>query len=162
MWGEDSFTVAKSYCMALGAFFHDIATNIGVDHALEMLIEQRRCFFRERAQTVQQLMERQAFDLNTFAAEAETQWQYFGFDSTIESTSISIITKTAKCPFYAGFLAAGVDHNIIEAFCRGKDKAGDTQYKQIVGPYAGLKMRKFRSGPDDYCIEETILRQSED
>jgi len=40
-----------------------------------MLIEQRRRFFRERARTIQQLMERQEFDLNAFAGEAEKEWQ---------------------------------------------------------------------------------------
>jgi hypothetical protein len=161
MWSEEIFNVATAYCMALGAFFQEVAKTLGNDRALEMLIEQRRRFFKGRARTVQQLMERQEFDLKTFAGKAEKAWQHIGFESIIKPTSTSLISTTRKCPFYAGFLAAGVNHSTIEAYCRGKDKAGDAQYRQFVGPYAGLKMRKFRSGSDDYCIEEVILKPNE-
>ena len=141
MWSEEIFNVATAYCMAMGAFFHEVVKDLGTDQALAMLIEPRRRFFRERARRVQQFMKRQEFDLNAFAGEAEKMWQQRGFDSLIKPTSTSLISTTRNCPFYAGFLAAGVDHNTIEAFCRGKDEAGDAQYKQFVGPYAGLNAR---------------------
>ena len=125
MWSEQLFNVATVYCMHFAKFFHDVAKDLGIDRALEMLVEQRRRFFRERARTVQQLMERQEFDLTTFAENVEKAWQHIGFDSLIKLTSTSLISTTRNCPFYAGFLVAGVDHSTIEAYCRGKDEAGD-------------------------------------
>ena len=161
MRDEEIFTLVKTYCMALGAFFNEVVKEIGSIRAIELLIKQRRQFFREQAHTIQRLVKRDALDLNTLAIDVEKHWRLIGFDSTIEPTATSIVTRTTKCPFYTGFHAAEVDHKIIEGFCHGKDKAGDAQYKQFVGPYTGLKMRKFRAGLDDYCVEETILKPEE-
>jgi hypothetical protein len=92
------------------------------------------------------------------ATEAEALWRMMGFvDATVEATPTSLIYKTHKCPLYEGFLEAGVDHKTIAAHCQGKDNAGEIQAQRYLGSDAGLKLRKFRSGPDDYCIEEEIL-----
>jgi hypothetical protein len=161
VWREDTFNAVKATFMEYGAFFTEVTKDIGVDRALEIMITRRGRFFRERASMIQQLVERNELDLNAFAAQAETYWRTnWGFDSTIESTPTSIITTTTKCPFYDGFLEAGVPHRMIEAYCRGKDNAGDTEYKQHLGPHAGVKMRKYRTGPNDNCIEEAILLTS--
>lgn len=158
MWREDMFNSVKATFMEYGAFFNEVTKEIGVDRAIEIMITQRGRFFRERARMIHQLVERNELDLKAFAAQAEMYWRTsWGFDSTIEATPTSLITTTKKCPFYEGFLAAGVPHHTIEAYCRGKDNAGDTEYKQHLGLHAGVKMFKYRTGPDDYCIEESII-----
>jgi hypothetical protein len=76
-----------------------------------------------------------------------------GYDAKVEATPTSIITTTKKRPLYEGLPTTGIDHNTIEAFCRGNDEAGDAQFKQLVDSYAGVKMRKVSFRPDDYCIK---------
>jgi hypothetical protein len=159
VWNEEVFNATKLVYMGWGLFFREVAQEIGTQRTLDLLITMDR---KSKAPQIQQLGESDEIDLKARAAGQTHLWEMLGFDTTIEATDTSLITTTPKCPFYEGFLEAGIDHNTIEAFCRGKDDAGDTQYKQLVGPHAGLKMRKFRSGPDDYCIEETILKPSED
>jgi hypothetical protein len=158
VWREDTFNAVTATFMEFGAFVNEVTKEIGVDRVLEIMITRRGRFFRERARTIQQLVERNELDLTAFATQAETYWRTnWGFDSTIEATASSLITTTTRCPFYEGFLAAGVPRSTIEAYCRGKDNAGDAQYKQHLGHHAGVKMRKFRTGSDDYCIEESII-----
>jgi hypothetical protein len=155
---NDVFVAAKMVNAGFGSFFRDVAQEIGRDRALEIMIKQFEQFWGERAKQIKTSWENDELDLNTLAAEAEAFWRMMGFfDGTVEATPTSLVYTTNKCPFYEGFLESGVDHSTIEAYCRGKDNAGDAQSKQYLSPDAGLKLRKFRSGPDDYCIEEEVI-----
>ena len=155
---EDAFNAAKFGHWAWGLFLREVIQEIGQDKALELMTKPFEKFVREeRATRIKTLMETKALDLNSFATQAETMWRIAGFNSKVEATPTSIITTTWKCPLYEGFLEAGIDHKTIEAYCRGKDNAGDAEYKRHLSPDAGLIMRKFRSESDDFCIEESIF-----
>jgi hypothetical protein len=160
MWNEDAFKAAKWVYMQYGFALQEVASEMGLDQAMNLFLQSDAR--GRRASQIQQLLKSKEIDLNAFAAQSQNGWYTVGFDAKTEATPTSTITTTTKCPLYEGFLKAGIDHNMIEAFCRLKDEIGDAQYKQSLGPYAGVKMHKFRSRPDDYCIEETILKPKEE
>jgi hypothetical protein len=157
MWSKDVFNTARNIFMLFGSFFNEVSKEISHNRTLEIFIKSDH---ERRITRINQLLEIDELDLNDFAKQIEMFWYNMGFDVKVEATQTSIITTTKKCPLYDGLLAAGVDHSTIEAFCRGKDEAGDALYKQLYRPYAGVKMHKFRSGPDDICIEEVIYKAS--
>jgi hypothetical protein len=157
LWSEDSYNTAKFVFRWFGGFFNEVTNDIGLERTQEMMIKQFEQFIQDGATQIKTLRENNELDLNTLAAQTEALWLMGGFESKVEATPTSIITTTKKCPFYDGFIEAGVDHSTIEAYCRGKDNAGDAQYKQQLGSHAGLKMLRYRTGSDDYCIEEEII-----
>ena len=163
MISEEAYVAARMAITGCGTFLRNIAHEIGLDKTLKIFLHQTEQFVREqRVPRIKRLHESGQLDLNDLAAQFERYWRMGGYDAEVKATPTSTITTTKQCPLYDGFLAAGIDHNTIEVFCRGKDEAGDAIYKRHLGPYAGLKMRKFRSGPDDYCIEEVILKPIEE
>jgi hypothetical protein len=159
MWNEDAFNAAKWVYMQYGFALQEVATEMGLERAMNIFLQSDNR--GRRVPRIQQLLESKDIDLNTLASQSETGWYMVGFDAKTEATSTSTITSTTKCPFYEGLVAAGIGHGIIEKFCRLKDEIGDAQFKQSLGPYTGIKMHKFRLGPDDYCTEETILKPTE-
>jgi hypothetical protein len=156
VWNEDAFNAAKWVYMQYGFALQEVATEMGLERAMNIFLQSDAR--GRRVSRIQQLLGSKEIDLTTFAAQSQHGWNTVGFDAKTEATPTSTITTTKKCPLYEGFLEAGIDHDMIETFCRLKDDIGDAQYKQSLDPYAGIKMHKFRSGSDDYCIEETILK----
>jgi len=154
MWSEDNFNAAQNAFQWTGMIFQNVVQEIGLDRARELCIKPFEHYCQGRAKQITTALENNELDLKSIAAQDEMFWLTGGYDTKVEATPTSLITTTNKCPLYDGFLAAGIDHSTIEALCRGKDDAGDAQYKQLLGSHAGLKMRRFRSGSADYCIEE--------
>lgn len=160
MLSEEAFNAARIAMTSFGVFFHEIIKEIGVDRTLELSLKPfERFVLEERVPQVKSLLKRNALDLNALAKQFEQYWLMAGYDAKVEATPTSVITTTKRCPFYEAFLEAGHDHSFVEAYCRKKDEVADAIYQQHLGTHAGLKMRKFRTGPDDFCIEETILKK---
>jgi hypothetical protein len=73
----------------------------------------------------------------------------------LEESPQRVVFKTGKCPLYEAARMIGLDAETIEITCRA-DKLLDTMFKQ-VNPNLSHRLRKFRSGPDDFCEEEIVL-----
>ena len=76
---------------------------------------------------------------------------------TLEESPKRVVFKSGKCPIYEAAQMVGLDAKTIEAMCRaGSLKFMDTAAKQL-NPNLNYQIRKFRSGPDDFCEEEILL-----
>jgi hypothetical protein len=51
----------------------------------------------------------------------------------------------------------GMDGKTIEAMCRVSSIRFDDMRVKQLNPSLSLRLRKFRSAPDDFCEEEVVL-----
>ena len=74
----------------------------------------------------------------------------------IEESLQEVVVKLSKCPVYTAAQMLGLDSETIETMCRnGSAQLMHTATKEL-NPNLSYQLRKFRSGPDDFC-EEAIV-----
>jgi len=75
----------------------------------------------------------------------------------VEESPQRVVVKAGKCSLYAAAQTMGMDAKTIEGMCHASPlRFMDTVAKQL-NPNLSWQLRKFRSAPDDSCVEELVL-----
>jgi len=154
---EEAFNAAKAVSSILGGFFKDVANEIGLEKALSLYAKQGEVFGAMMAGTAKERLGDKEFDMKTFASVLSRVFQMCGFTYELEDTPTSIKVSGFQCPFYEGFKSAGLDDQTIEALCSRMGAAEYAEYKKVFPQLSGRL--KFRSAPDQPCIEEFELEK---
>jgi len=138
---EDAFNVAKSAFSMYGAFFNNVAQEIGVEQALNLHTKTTEMMGVQMGQMTKEQMGISELDAKAAAMVARSVVSGFGISKVdAEEKPTSVLIKVHGCPLYEGYRAVGIDDETIEVLCR----------KGAL---------KFRSAPDDCCEEEITLRK---
>ena len=145
-----AFTFHNSYLKAVGE-------EIGMSKAIAL--QSRMC---EAVGTMQgKIMREQAggqdCDAKTAYAIVKAIPETLGIlGEVIEEDSKTVRFECGKCSVYAGAMEAGIDERTRETICRDCSvKYMDSMVKQL-NPRLSFRLAKFRSSPDDICIEEIV------
>ena len=76
-----------------------------------------------------------------------------GYETEISLIGDCVVANTRLCPEYEGFKEAGFDHEAIKKMCLGSVESIDATLKKL-GSSGGVRVSKYRTDSDDYCIEE--------
>jgi len=152
---EDAFNAAKATSTLLGGFFKDVANEIGLEKALSLYAKHGEVLGAMMARAVKERLGDKEFDMKTLASVASGLYQICGFTYELEETPTSIKVKSFQCPFYEGFKNAGLDDQTIEAACNQSVAVELAELKKAFPQLSGRL--KFRSTPDQPCIEEFEL-----
>jgi predicted ArsR family transcriptional regulator len=152
MGNEELFNASKSAYTMYAGFFNDVAQEIGIEKALSLSSK-----FGERngASLVETLKEQKAkggVDLEEIANNIVTEYTSSGFDVKTEVGPEKMVFRTSKCPIYAGYIDAGIDHNTIKSICEANVAASEQNLKKYM-PGASVKVN-VRATPDATCVEE--------
>jgi hypothetical protein len=157
---EDAFNAAKNAFSMFGAFFNNVAQEIGLEQALNLNTKTCEMMGVHMGQMTKEQMGIKELDAKTAAMAARSVVSGFGLSNVdAEERSTSVLFNVHECPVYEGYHAAGIDDDTKEAMCRkGAVIFMDTLFKQL-DPNASYHLKRYRSAPDDYCEEEITLRK---
>jgi hypothetical protein len=88
--------------------------------------------------------------------DLESIHMIFGVSSEIEQESGKLIVYSNQCPFYDGFLEAGIAPQIIHKMCLSQVNYAKARLKEIL-PEASQALTEFRISSDGCCKEEITL-----
>jgi hypothetical protein len=117
--------------------------------------QQGEVFGAMTARTVKERLGDKEFDMKTLASVASGFFQICGYTYELEEMPTSIKVKSFQCPFYEGLKNAGLDDQTIEAACNQSVAVELAELKKAFPQLSGRL--KFRSAPDQPCIEEFEL-----
>lgn len=156
---EDAFRGAKTALTLFDAYVNMVAQEIGMERAVALMT--KMC---ESVGAMQGKMMKEQSGIKEFDAKAAWSLVKIFKDSLGESHEVleespqRVVVRNGRCPIYEAARTLGMEANTIETGCRaGPMKFMDTVVKQL-NPNLNLRVRKFRSTPDDFCEEEIILR----
>ena len=157
---EEAFDVSKTVYTDFYAYIKAVADEIGWERTLAILTKTNEANGVNLGKKIKEESGGIEFDVQTTARKIiELARNIGGIDEVIEDTPQKFVTKTGagKCPNYAAGKAAGLDNETIKSICAaGSLRFFDTLVKQL-NPELSYKLGKFRSGPDDFCLEETVI-----
>jgi len=157
---EETFNAAKNVFSFNGAFFNNVAQEIGLERALNLYTKTSEMTGVQMGQMTKEQMGIKELDAKTAAMVARSVVSGFGISNVdAEEKPTSVLIKVHECTMHEGYRAVGMDDETIEAICRkGSLRFLDTFFKQL-DPNASYQLKRFRSAPDDCCEEEITLRK---
>lgn len=152
---EEVFDAVRDSCTVLGGFFSEVAQDLGMERTTEMY---GRVFdgFGEMIANVVEEHRGDADAAGKVAARLEQMYHGFGIEAEMEVSPTTILAHSHACPFYDGYRAAGLDHDIIESMCRSAMACEAAAFTRMV-PDGTMSLPKFRATPDDFCTEKIEL-----
>lgn len=139
------------------SFFNTVSRELGIERALALQAKATENLMGQRGQTAQGKPGIQKLDAKTAGSLIKTRIESLGFVlETVEESPQRVKFKCTLCPMYAAARAMGTDDRAIEAICRASAiKMVDANVKRL-NPDLTFKVTKFRSSPNDYCLEEIV------
>ncbi len=155
---EDTYNGATAAMTFFNSYLKTVADEIGMKRAVELFA--KMCTTTGSMQG--QMMKEQA---GTDEIDAKAAWSIvkaipegIGISSEIIAESPQeVVVKLHNCPVYTAGQMLGLDAETIETMCRkGSAQLMHNATKEL-NPNLSYQLRKFRSGPDDFC-EEAIVQ----
>lgn len=160
MSNKEIFNVAVTVYTNFYEYVNLVGKEIGLERALELLTKQNEASGVEVGQMIKEKTGGKVLNVKDTAREIRILAKGIGgIDVVIKQNNQCVATKTGsgKCPNYEAARAAGLDNDTIKKLCTaGSGRFLDTVVKQL-NPDLTYRVTKFRSGPDDFCVEETIV-----
>jgi len=154
---EQIYTATKGTFSLLGGFLKDVAQEIGMDKALAVYANQGETFGKMLTGMIKEKLGDKDLDTPTVAAVLANATDGLGFTVRIEESPTSVKMEATRCPIYDGFREAGLDHETIESIC---SRVSVVQQAAMRRAYPQLSWCvRFRSAPDQPCIEEFAIEQ---
>ncbi len=154
---EDAFNAAKATNALLGEFLKNVANEIGMEKAISLRAKPGEVVGAMMAGMVKERLGDKEFDMKTFASVLSGFFEMCGYTYELEDTPTSIRARCFQCPCYEGSKSVGLDDQTIEAICSRFVAAEDAGWKKVFPQLSGRL--KFRSAPDQPCIEEFELEK---
>lgn len=156
---EDAFRAAKTVLTLFDVYVNTVAQEIGRERAEALMT--KVCEF---AGAMQGMMMKKQSGIKEFDAKVAWSLAKMFKDNlgasheVIEESPQRVVIRNGRCPIYEAAQTLGMEATAIETGCRtGPMTLISAAIKQL-NPNLSLRVRKFRSTPDDFCEEEIILR----
>ena len=156
---EEALDSAKIAMAFFGEYIKTVANEMGMEQALSLLckmFETRGVMRGKRYKEQAGITEFDAKEILPLIKSSVGSW---GYDvEMLQETPTTIEYKIGRCPEYEGLQTAGLDDKTIEAYCRYSARGWNATVKQL-NPNLSHELRKWRSAPDDFCIEASVRRK---
>jgi len=143
------YQVAETGFTLYGAFFQNVAREIGKERALALQCELGASFGRQTAGSIQKKSAGGTIGVRTLNAAQEARAISFGCVPELETAGSVARLTVRECPLYDGLRASGLDHASVEAICRGISVA---EYAALHEACPAVEASlEFRATPDGAC-----------
>jgi hypothetical protein len=155
--GQESYSVAVKVYSLYGAFFNEVAKELGEKKALAL---HERVHDRMGAETGRKLREEMGiikYDLKALAEILRKSNVGIGIDSQLVEGPSSLLLRNARCPMYDGYRMGGLSDEAAEALCQvgAPAKLGSTLKE--LNPNVSYRLTRYRQKPTERCEEEIRL-----
>lgn len=142
------------------AYINTIAQEIGMEKTINALTNMCETMGPMLAQMWKEQAGVEEIDAKGALSVLTTVIEGIGIKFEVEEdTPQRVSFKDDRCPIYEAAQIMGLDSNAIENLCRrGVARFMDTACKQL-NPNLNHELKKFRSAPDDFCIEVITLEK---
>jgi len=150
-----AFDATKCSMSFLGAFFAEVAKEVGEDKAAEMYGKQGKAF----GDTMAGIIKRHAGQSDAaeqVQSELEKMYESFGLTAELKRENGRLIIDVHRCPMYEGFLEAGLEPTIIHKMCQAWADSEGARMKELL-PRSSHRLTEFRTSADGCCQEEITL-----
>ena len=146
-----AFTMFNAYVQAVGQ-------EIGQERAVGLVSKTFENMGVQQTRMMKQQSGIEEFDAKTAFSLLSNVPKTIGIQMEfVEESPQKVVAKSRKCPIYEAAHAMGIDHATIEHMCRsGPGRFMDVAARQL-NPGLSYRLKKFKSGPDDFCEEEMVL-----
>ncbi len=149
------FEATKQMTAFYSGFFKDVAQEIGLEKSVELLGNQSKPFGAAVAGMLKQELGNRKINYAAFESVYSRLRGALGFQDEYKKNRAGLKVTTGRCPFYEGFASAGLDHKSIEMIC---SRTAAVEYEEIKKAYPQFSgCLKFRSAPDQPCLEEFVI-----
>lgn len=156
---EQAFNATMNMAAMTGAFFNGVAEEVGKERALDLLSESLENLGSTFGKAMKDQMGLDKLDVKTASSIMKGMVETYGLSSEIAEIPDRVQVKNFRCPFYEGLKMAGYEHEAIEAFCTYGPAVMTRAFVEKLGPNATYNFKKFRTAPDDFCVEEIVLEK---
>jgi L-2-amino-thiazoline-4-carboxylic acid hydrolase len=155
---EDTYNGATAAMTFFNAYIKTVADEIGMDRAVNLFTKMCETTGAMQGKMMKEQAGTEEIDAKAAWSLVKTVPEGIGISSeVIEESPQEVVVKLSKCPVYTAGQMIGLDAETIETMCRnGSAKLMHTATKEL-NPNLSYQLRKFRSGPDDFC-EEAIVQ----
>jgi hypothetical protein len=155
---EDVFNGAKKALTLFDGYFNAVAQDIGMERALSLMTKVCENMGAMQGKMIKEQSGIKEFDAKTASSLLRSIPEGLGISmEVVEESPKRVVGKVGKCSIYEAAHMLGMDTKTIETMCRaGSNRVMETIAKQL-NPNLSFRVTKFRSAPDDFCLEETVL-----
>lgn len=158
---DDTFNGARSAFVFHEAFLNTVAEEIGRERAAALETKMCEALGVLQGRMAKEQAEQAGMkDFDAKAAHLVCSQLVGGLGITTEVTeqgTQEVVYKVGRCPVFEAAQLVGQDVQTSEAACRaGAIRFMDTMVKQL-NPNLRHELRKFRSAPEDSCVEAIVL-----
>jgi len=155
---EDVFNGAKTAFTFFFAYLNAVAQEIGMERAIAVQTKMCETMGAIQGKMMKERSGMKEFDRKAAWSLVKTAPESFGITvEKLEESPQRVVNKVGRCSIYEAAQMLGMDAKTIETLCRaGSITFMDAVAKQL-NPNLSMRLRKFRSAPDDFCEEEMVL-----
>jgi hypothetical protein len=155
---EPAYNATMNMVTMVGMFFNTVSQEENKDKALAYLSSSVEGLGEMFGKMTKEQMKIKTLDVATIKSIMEGMMETYGLTSEFEVESKRLLVNNYKCPFYDGLKTAGFDHAAIEEFCRSGPGTMVNSFFRQIDPTVEYKLEKFRSSPEDFCVEEFVVK----
>lgn len=157
MLAEVSYNIAVKVYALYGAFFNEVAKELGKQKTLALHRRAHELMGVETGKKVREQMGDIKYDLKTVAEILKKSNVSIGIDSQMTEGPGSLLLRNARCPMYDGYRMGGLDDDAAEALCQvgAPAKLGSTLKE--LNPNVSYRLTHYRDKPTERCEEEIRL-----
>ena len=155
--GEESYSVAVKVYSLYGAFFNEVAKELGEQEALALHRRAHELMGVATGKKLREQMGNIKYDLKALAEILRKSNVGIGIDSQMVEGPGSLLLRNARCPMYDGYRMGGLDDDDAEALCQfgAPAKLGSTLKE--LNPNVSYRLTHYRDKPTERCEEEIRL-----
>jgi hypothetical protein len=155
--GEESYNVAVKVYSLYGAFFNEVAKELGEKKALALHHKAHELMGIETGRKLREQMGDIKYDLKALAEILRKSNVGIGIDSQMVEGPSSLLLRNARCPMYDGYRMGGLGDETAETLCQvgAPAKLGSTLKE--LNPNVSYRLTHYRQKPSERCEEEIRL-----
>jgi len=155
---EDVFNGAKKAMTLFDAYTNTVAQEIGMERALSLMTKMCENMGAMQGKMMKEQSGIKEFDAKAAASLLKTVPEGLGISvEVLEESPKKVVHKVRKCSVYEAAHMLGMDAKTIETMCRASSARFMETIAKQLNPNLSFRVTKFRSAPDDFCVEETTL-----
>jgi hypothetical protein len=152
---KSAFNAASMLIGSYGGFIKDVSQEIGLEKAVALYTNQGKQNGAAYAAMLKNELGSKKFNLGAWELTYTKLLQMLGITPDSKRKGSTLTFNVVRCPIYEGFRSAGLDHKTIEMMC---NQIWASEYSELKKAYPMLSSYlKFRSAPDEPCIEEFVV-----
>jgi predicted hydrocarbon binding protein len=155
---EDVFNGAKTALTLFDAYTNTVAQEIGMERAVSLMTKMSENIGAMQGKMMKQQSGIKEFDAKAAASLLRTVPEGLGLSlEVLEESPKRVVHKIRKCSVYEAAHMLGINAKAIETMCRASSARFMDTFAKQLNPNLSVRLAKFRSAPDDFCLEETVL-----